>query len=230
MATFVVCHGAFGGGWSWAGVAERLRGLGHTVYTPTLTGLGERVHLAHRDVNLSLHAQDVCNVLRFEELDDVVLIGHSYGGAVAAGVAQRMPERIRQIVYIDAFVPEPGSSVADLYDAETVEQFKEAAEVWGDGWLVPAPDADSNDRAVSQPLATFTEPLARGSAVLEAIPTTYVACTRRSGLFASLSGALAEVASRLREQGSAYVEIAADHSPQRESPDVVVETLIASLK
>lgn len=229
MATFLICHGAFGGGWSWREVAERLRSMGHSVFTPTLTGLGERVHLAHREVNLSLHVQDICNVVKFEELHDVVLVGHSYGGAVAAGVAQRMPERVKQIVYIDAFVPEPGASVADLYDEERVQHFKEAAEVWGDGWLVPAPDAEINERAVSQPLGTFIEPLVQGDGQAQGIPTTYIACTNRSGVFQSLAEPLANIAARFKAKGSAYVEIDADHSPQRESPDVVVQALTASL-
>src|SRR4051794_30531978 len=108
MATFVLVHGAIVGGWCWRWVAPRLRSAGHEVYAPTLTGLGERVHLASPDTDLETHIRDIDNVLRFEDLTDVVLVGWSYGGMIVAGAADRAPERIAQLVYLDADAPRDG--------------------------------------------------------------------------------------------------------------------------
>jgi pimeloyl-ACP methyl ester carboxylesterase len=110
--TYVVCHGATAGGWEWKKVDERLRADGHTMYRPTYTGLGERAHLANADVDLDTHITDVVNVILFEGLHDVVLVGHSYGGMVMTGVADRVPDRIKAMVYVDAMVPEDGESVS----------------------------------------------------------------------------------------------------------------------
>src|SRR5438128_128006 len=104
MATFVLVHGAWHGGWCWKRVTPLLRAAGHEVYATTLTGLGERVHLASPNVGLALHVQDVVGVLEYEDLRDVILVGHSYGGIVISGVADRVPERLRHLVYLDALV------------------------------------------------------------------------------------------------------------------------------
>ena len=114
MATFVVVHGAWGGSWSWNKfVVPKLRAKGHDVFPVTLTGLGERSHLANADVDLETHIQDVVNVLHYEDLRDVILVGHSYGGNIITGVADRCPERLRQLVYLDAATPTDGTSSAD---------------------------------------------------------------------------------------------------------------------
>ena len=118
MASFVLVHGAFHGGWCWRDVAARLRAGGHEVFAPTLTGLGERSHLASPAVDLSTHVLDVVNLLRWEDLGDVVLVGHSYGGMVVTGVAERAADRLASLVYLDALVPEDGQSVFDLQPAE----------------------------------------------------------------------------------------------------------------
>src|SRR5687768_18076653 len=114
MATFVLVHGAFVGGWCWRWVAPYLRGAGHDVYCPTLTGSGERVHLASPRVDLATHVEDVVNVLHYEDLRGVVLVGHSYGGMVITGAAERVSERLARLVYLDAFVPQDGQALADL--------------------------------------------------------------------------------------------------------------------
>src|SRR5574340_886568 len=108
MATFVLVHGGFHGGWCWKKVTPLLRAAGHEVYTPTLTGLGERVHLASPEIDLSTHIQDVVNVLEYEDLREVVLVGHSYGGMVIAGVADRAAPRVAHLVYFDALVAGDG--------------------------------------------------------------------------------------------------------------------------
>ena len=108
MATFVVAHGAWSSGWAWKKMRPLLRAAGHEIFTPSYTGLGERSHLSSPDLTLETHIQDIANVLFYEDLTDVVLIGHSYGGMVATGVADRASERIRQVIYLDAFVPRDG--------------------------------------------------------------------------------------------------------------------------
>jgi pimeloyl-ACP methyl ester carboxylesterase len=112
--TFVLIHGAWHGGWCYSRVARLLRNKGHDVLTPTLTGLGERSHLASPAVNASTHVQDVLNVIAFEGLDDIVLAGHSYGGQIITAVADAIPDKIRSLVYLDAFVGENGKSLFDM--------------------------------------------------------------------------------------------------------------------
>src|SRR5881409_512492 len=112
MTTFVLVQGAWIGSWYWKRVRGRLQDAGHDVFTPTLTGLGERSHLLTRDINLETHILDVVNLIRWEELSDVVLCGHSYGGCVVTGAADRIPERIRSLVYLDAFVLEDGENLS----------------------------------------------------------------------------------------------------------------------
>src|SRR5450755_4070332 len=112
--TFLVCHGAWGGGWSWKKMRPLMAGAGHRLVTPTYTGLGEREHLANPSIDLETHIQDILNVIRYEDLRDIVLIGHSYGGMVATGVADQARDRVAQLVYIDAFVPGDSQSLLDL--------------------------------------------------------------------------------------------------------------------
>lgn len=115
MATYVLVHGAWAGGWIWRDMADRLRALGHRVFTPTLTGLGDRSHLISPQINLTTHVLDVANLIKWEELSDIVLIGHSYGGMVISGVTEEAPQgTIRSIVYLDAFLPNNGESLSDL--------------------------------------------------------------------------------------------------------------------
>jgi pimeloyl-ACP methyl ester carboxylesterase len=114
MATFVLVHGAWHGGWCWRRVADLLERRGHKVFAPTLTGLGERSHLMSGGINLDTHITDVVNVLRWEDLSDVVLVGHSYGGWPISGAIEQAFERIASVVYLDAFVPEDGQKPLDL--------------------------------------------------------------------------------------------------------------------
>ena len=170
MTTFVLVHGAWHGGWCYKRVARLLREAGHEVYTPTLTGLGERAHLMSRSIDLGTHIQDVVGVIRCEELSGVVLCGHSYGGMVIAGVAEQIAATIRSLVYLDAFVPESGKSVFDYLPAEQSAGMRADAEQNGEGYKVtPIPAAafavNAKDAAwvdamcVKQPLATFEQKL-----------------------------------------------------------------------
>jgi pimeloyl-ACP methyl ester carboxylesterase len=169
MATFVLVHGAWHGGWCYARVARLLRSAGHEVYTPTHTGVGERSHLAGHHITLSTHIRDIVNVIEYENLSDVVLCGHSYGGMVITGVAAQVGDRIKSLVYLDAFLPEDGQSLFDLIalsEPERIPQFLSLANANG-GMLPPIPAAafnvNPNDAAwvdktcCPQSLSTFVE-------------------------------------------------------------------------
>jgi pimeloyl-ACP methyl ester carboxylesterase len=164
--TFVLVHGAWHGGWCWRRVSDLLEQQGHKVFTPTLTGLGERSHLLRAGINISTHVTDVVNLLKWEGLSGVVLCGHSYGGMVVSGVAEQMAPAIGSIVFLDAFVPENGDSMADLTSGTVRDNLKIAAER-GD-LVVPARSAaaflvNAKDQAwvdamcVPQPVGTMTE-------------------------------------------------------------------------
>ena len=137
MTTFVVAHGAWSAGWAWKKMHPLLGAHGDRLVTPSYTGLGERAHLANPSTDLETHVQDVLGVLECEDLRDVVLIGHSYGGMVATGVADRARDRIRHLVYLDAFVPQDGQSLFDLLPPEPRARMREDAKALGDGWRVP---------------------------------------------------------------------------------------------
>jgi len=164
--TFVLVHGAWHGGWCWQRVADRLRGGGHRVFTPTLTGLGERSHLLRTGIDLQTHVADVVNVLKWEGLTDVVLCGHSYGGFVISGVAEEMASAIRSIVFLDAFVPRNGETVQDLTGPAVQDGIRSALQQ-GDLAIPPRPaeafGVNAADRAwvdrlcVGQPIGTFTD-------------------------------------------------------------------------
>ncbi len=167
--TFVLVHGAWHGGWCWVRVASLLRGHGHVVFTPTLKGLGERAHLLTPGIGLSTHITDVVNLLKWEQLSNVVLCGHSYGGMVISGVAEQMPKAIDSIVFLDAFVPQNGEAVIEL-TGPAVQDSIRAAQQRGDIGI-PARAAEAfgvnvNDRAWvdslcgPQPIATFTDKIA----------------------------------------------------------------------
>ena len=141
MANFVLVHGAWHGGWCYKRVAGLLRRAGHEVYTPTLTGLGERAHLIRPTVSLETHVDDVVGVLRCEELSDVVLCGHSYGGMVISGVAEQAADRLRALVYLDAFVPENGQSLFDLLPSGRAGSMRADARENGEGYMVTPPPA-----------------------------------------------------------------------------------------
>jgi pimeloyl-ACP methyl ester carboxylesterase len=166
---FVLVHGAWHGGWCWQRLAPLLREQGYDVYAPTLTGLGERAHLLAPEIDLTTHIDDILGVLQYEDLANVVLVGHSYGGMVISGVVDRAPERIAQAIYLDAFLPNDGESIRDLGQNPDLDTI---AATYGDGWRMPPPSGaagfgvtDPDDiawidaRLGDQPYATFTQPI-----------------------------------------------------------------------
>src|SRR5262245_51808475 len=187
MATFLIGHGAWSAAWAWKKVRPLLRAAGHEVFTPTYTGLGERAHLVSRAITLDTHIADVLGVIDCEDLKDIVLVGHSYGGMVATGVADRAPERIAKLVYLDAFVPESGQSLQDLLPEPARVRQRDSAAAQGDGWLTPPnpspPDTSPEDlawiapRRRWQPAGTLAQRIALRHAGSPA-PRTYVYCTR----------------------------------------------------
>jgi pimeloyl-ACP methyl ester carboxylesterase len=155
MATIVLAHGAWSAGWAWKKMRPPFRAAGHEFFSPTYTGLGERAHLAHPDINFSTHVQDVAAVYDFEDLQDVTLLGHSYGGMVATGVADRAPERIRRVEYLDAFAPSEGQSLVDLVGPKVEANMRAGAAKDGDGWKLPLnpmpADTSAEDQAWAIP-------------------------------------------------------------------------------
>jgi pimeloyl-ACP methyl ester carboxylesterase len=170
--TFVVVHGATAGGWEWKRTGQFLTEDGHTVYRVTLTGLGERMHLNSPDVDLQTHINDVVNTILFEDLHDVVLTGHSYGGMVITGVMDRIPERIRHVVFLDAAVPDDGMSIWDLFGGKGP-----AGPNISDGFMqVPwvKPDAQPPYN-VKQSIKCFNQPVSYKNPAAKALQVTYVA-------------------------------------------------------
>lgn len=192
MTTYVLVGGAWIGGWTWKHVAKELRAADHCVYTPTLTGLGEREHLATPEVDLDTHIQDVVNVLEYEDLKDVMLVGHSYSGYVVTGVADRVPDRIDSIIYVAASVPRDGFALKDEFGGEEGwRQVRELIDQHGEGWRVPvfpfARDMAGNiseqawdwfmARTVPQPARTFEQPIRFVSGAFEELPRVFIRCT-----------------------------------------------------
>ena len=173
MATIVLVHGAWSGGWNWRDVARILRRAGHDVYAPTMTGLGERNHLASPAIDLDTHITDVANVLLYEDLRDVVLAGHSYGGMVITGVAERLPDRIAHLVYVDAYVPRDGESLLDLVSPEARAILEDQFRAGADGWRHPGLSG-LTPRHTPHPWRTFTQPLTVTNPAAAAIPRSYL--------------------------------------------------------
>jgi pimeloyl-ACP methyl ester carboxylesterase len=183
--TFVLVHGAWHGGWVFRRVAERLQRQGHRVFTPTLTGLGERSHIRHPGINCSVHIEDVVNLIRWEELRDVVLCGWSYGAGIAGAVADAIPDRIASIVYLDGAVPRNGESIIDRVGADQLRNFTIVAGELGGLWIPPMPATAFNIRSVAdrkmvdalstpQPLATFVQRLTLTGAYMNIPKKAYV--------------------------------------------------------
>jgi len=193
QSTFVLVHGAWHGGWCYARVAERLRAAGHRVYTPTLTGLGERSHLCSPSINLTTHVTDIVNVIKWEQLQRVVLVGHSYGGMVVTGVGDAIPERISSLVYLDAFMPKHNECLLDLVTPERAQAMRDSA-TEQNGFTVPSPSAayfhvNAADQAwvdtlcTPHPIATLTERLKLSGGTDTIARKVYVLATGRVGNF-----------------------------------------------
>ena len=228
-ATFLVCHGAWSAGWAWKKMHPLMAARGHRLVTLSYTGLGERAHLAGPSIDLETHIQDILNVIKYEDLRDIVLIGHSYGGMVATGVADRARDVVSQLIYIDAFVPDDGQSLLDLNEPARVRMHVLARA--GDGYRVPpnptspdTPPADLewlSERRVDMPIKYFETKLRLQGGRLS-LPRSYIYATRITP--ADTFGPFAKRAKS--EPGWRYFEIDASHSPNVTAP----ETLMALLE
>jgi pimeloyl-ACP methyl ester carboxylesterase len=231
--TFVLVHGAWHGGWCWSRVADRLRALGHSVFCPTQTGLGERKHLLSKDITLDTFTTDIVNVIEAEELGNIVLVGHSFGGNAISGVADRMPERIRHLVYLDAMMIEGGKAPFDILPADVVAARRRAAEESSGGVSLPNPpasafgvlqpaDAEWVDRRLTpHPLSTYTSKLNLKGPVGNNLPRTYIHCTNPSypALQASRDWVKAQ-------SGWRCADIATGHDAMVTAPDELVRLLV----
>jgi pimeloyl-ACP methyl ester carboxylesterase len=210
-----------------------LRAAGHQVFTPTLTGLGERLHLLTRDVGLDTHVQDVLGVLEYEDLSDVVLVGHSYGGMVITAVAERAAERLAHLVYLDAFVPRDGQSQMDLLGPEFLALFQEQARLHGDGWKLPSfpPErfgvtkqedlAWVRPRLGLHPLKTKLDKVGLANSDAAKIGRTYIYCSQPA------IGPFGQFAERARaEAGWRYWELATGHDAMVTEPERLSELLM----
>jgi pimeloyl-ACP methyl ester carboxylesterase len=226
--TFLVCHGAWGGGWSWKKMHPLMQAAGHRLVTPTYTGLGERVHLMNSSVDLDTHIEDVVNVIKFEDLSEIVLLGHSYGGMVATGVADRARDCVSQLIYLDAFVPEDGQSLLDLNDADR-QRMNELGK--GGEWRVPprpvSPDTAEADlcwlnaRRVDMAIGCFDKKLKLHGGPLT-LPRSYIYAKQITP-----ADTFGPFARRTKDApGWRYFEIDSTHTPNVTAP----ETLMALLQ
>jgi pimeloyl-ACP methyl ester carboxylesterase len=222
---YVIVHGAWGGSWAFKKVDSLITAHGHVVYRPSLTGQGERVHLASAEINLTTHVNDVVNMVLFENLRDIILVGHSYGGMVISGVADRIPDRIKKLVYLDAMVPNDGETVMNLMDPKG-DRLKPM--IQGDYVVPPWVKADQKPpKDVPHPLKTFTEPIVLKNAAARNISATYI-LTIDPGKKAEEDG-FASSAQRARERGWVVKHMTADHNPQWSAPLELVERLLEVL-
>lgn len=233
MSNYVLVHGAWHGSWCWKRVRRALQARGQDVFTPTLTGVGERAHLLSPQVNLETHISDVVNLIRWEELSDVVLCGHSYGGCVVSGVADRMPERIRALVYLDAFVLENGQCLHDTLPPEMRDGQLEEARTTGEGWKVPPIPAEAfqvnavdrdwvNRQCTRQPLATFQQPLRLTGGIGKIQNVTYILATGWApSPFSQFSG-------KAKARGWKTLEMACGHDVMLDLPEQLSRELLAA--
>lgn len=175
QSTYMIVHGAWGGTWQFKKTAIKLQDAGHHVYRPSLTGLGDKHHLAHKDIDLHTHIKDVVNAILFEDLKEVVLVGHSYGGMVITGVADSIPNRIKKLIYLDAIVPHDGESAFQALSQRKELSFSSTIKA-DEHFLIPAwvRDTTKTPRDVPHPIKTMTQSLPLKNSARETIPTTYV--------------------------------------------------------
>ncbi len=231
MATFLLIHGAFYGGWCWKKVKTILESKGHSVYTPTLSGLGERAHLNHPLI-VDTHIQDIKNVILFEDLHDIIIVGHSYGGLIITGIASLIPERIKQLIYLDALVPNDGDSLLNLVDSETAQFFVSQAQEKGFGWLVP-PLVITEDyfvdpvdvkwvssRVMPQTLLSFSQGVTFSEKELSRIPSFFILCNQNP------HPTLPKMKERAQYRGWECFDISSNHFPMIDYPEKLSNLLV----
>lgn len=219
--TIVIVHGAWGGAWAFKKVEALLRDKGFQVYRPQLTGQGDRVHLARPDIGLNTHIEDVVNTILYEDLHDIILVGHSYGGMVITGVADRVPDRIKRLVYLDALVPNDGDSVRSLLKgADDFIKNMTQGDYIVPRWVKPDQPPPHD---VPQSLKTFTDPIVLKNDAARKLPATYI-LTVEKGKEARDDDFFAQ-SQRAKERGWTMLQLTSDHNPQWSAPEALVEML-----
>jgi pimeloyl-ACP methyl ester carboxylesterase len=244
MAAYVLVGGGWLGGWCWQRVARRLRQEGHDAYPATLTGLGERVHLASPRVDVETHITDVVNLIEFEDLRDVVLLGHSYAGLVVTGVSDRIPERISQLVYLDTGPIPNGMALIETFPTEARSHIERQVEELGDGWRFPVPPLEEmatfgsleglddarlellRSRAVDQPFGTFTQPLRLKNPAREALPKVGILCSFSLEEVQAIIDSGNPVFRALASPTWRFVELPTGHYAMLSRPDELAEVLL----
>jgi len=232
MAVFVLIHGMWHGGWCWQKVTPLLRDTGHDVYTPTLTGLGERVHLANPEMDVGVHIQDVVNLVRFEDLHDVILVGHSFGGSLVPAIAEKIPDRMAHLINLDGPFPENGKALKDLI-GDYWDFFLENAIRPDDAWRIQ-PIADwtfgvsgadlawLQAKLTPHPIKTLTTPLTLTNPDAHSLPRTFISCTEKP-----LSAEEAAVEEKkYAELGWNYRFIPTGHDAMITMPEELTKTLL----
>jgi pimeloyl-ACP methyl ester carboxylesterase len=230
MAIYVLVTGGFGGSWIYREVKKALCAAGHEVFTPSLTGMGERVHLAHPDVDLSTFIQDVVNEITYANLYEVILAGFSFGGMVITGAAEKVPERISRLVYLDAYVPEDGQSAADLLSPELTAMIMQSVQAYGEGWkMYPVDPIDP--RLTFQPIKTALEKIHLSSPQAAGLPRVFVYCPQGKTPENLLLAPITSAAQRVRHDPRwSYYEIDADHGVLMTHALAVSEILLEQAK
>jgi len=234
MATFVLVHGAWHGGWCWQKVIPYLEAAGHEVYAPTLTGLAERASELSPKVGLDTHIQDIVGLLEEKNLHDVILVGHSYGGMVITGVVDAVPERIAHLVYLDTFVPRDGESMADVSPL-VIRLLRRQAQA--DGWRIDSRGTygvtTEPDRSwvllkvTPQPLKTLEQPLhLKNPAIVEAVPRTHIECTSSGFFFSLMRRILAPRALPPMEAGWRLRQLPTGHDAMITAPRELADLLL----
>jgi pimeloyl-ACP methyl ester carboxylesterase len=231
---YLLVHGAWHGGWCWVRVADRLRAAGHRVFTPTQTGLGERKHLLSAAITPATFVEDIVNVVAAEELDAVIAVGHSFGGRSVCGLADRMPQRLRHLVFLDSSLPESGKSAFDQSLPEVREGRIKAAQQSSGGLSIPPPPAaafgvsDPQDaawverRLTPHPFATYDLPLVLKNPLGNGVPATYIRCV--APVFANTASSADYARNR---SDWTYREIATGHDAMVSAPDELTQMLLA---
>lgn len=220
--TFVIVHGSSGGGWDWKMMDRLLTKRGHTVYRPTLTGLGERMHLNSPKIDLTTHVTDIVNVILFEDLRDVILVGHSYGGMVITGVMDRIPRRISHVVFLDAAIPEDGESAADLWPS-IISDSRVVDGIVYFSWLDPTYPVPGD---VPQSLRTLTEPVSFNNPEAILLPATFIAFIANEQ---TLEARAAEHSwQNAKARGWSIHTLDSDHNAQRSHPQELAALLEAA--
>lgn len=239
MTVFLLVHGAMHGGWCWRRLAHLLQREGHEVFTPTLTGMGERSHLLTRETGLYFHVDDLMGVLKFEDLSDLVVVGHSYAGLVITQLAEVASERIQRLIYLAAFVAQDGQSLFDVQTKATQEFYLDWSKRMGAGWRLPPSDAflarwgvtTPEDiawvapRLTDFPMKCLFDRLNLKEHASDRLPKAYIHCTREP-----MASALKPFAENAKANGWGYGEIDSGHDVMITEPKKLAEILLRCLK